>query len=109
MRSRSTSPHLSSAAAKAGRSVLQLDPATHYGGAWASHHLSEFRALLRGARPDGEQQPASGGAGASSSTAVGDARAAGLGAAAIYEASGAELGPSHEYNIDLAPKAWEWC
>lgn len=88
---------VAAAAAKAGRSVLQIDPADHYGGAWASHHLDELLALLA----------ASGGAGEDNGPLAGTAaaaRAAGLRGAALYQASGAELGPSHQYNIDLAPK-----
>lgn len=34
------------AASKAGHSVLQVDPATHYGGAWASLRLDELQAAL---------------------------------------------------------------
>jgi Rab proteins geranylgeranyltransferase component A len=34
------------AASKAGHSVLQVDPASHYGGAWASLRLDEFQAAL---------------------------------------------------------------
>ena len=78
--------------------MLQLEPAAHYGGAWASHHMAELAAMLRGAQPGGQLTSSGGGTAA-------DAEAASVSCAAVYEATGADLGPSHEYNIDLAPKA----
>lgn len=81
------------AAAKAGRSVLQLDPSAHYGGPWASYHLEEFMSLLEEFMSLLEEE------GTAAATA-----SAGVGGAAVYRQPGAELGPAHQYNLDLAPK-----
>ena len=108
------------AAAKAGRSVLQLDPSDSYGGSWASLHLAELQQLLLEGgggscggssaqetataadgtvaepgdypSPGQQQQPAA------------SAVAAGISGAAVWQQAGASLGPSSHYSLDLAPK-----
>ena len=84
------------AAAKAGHSVLQLDPAGHYGGAWASLRLGELADLLQEAAGCADGPTAEGGAGG--------AAAAGITGAAVWQRPGAELGPGGQYSCDLAPK-----
>ncbi len=120
-------PLLCSAAAKAGHSVLQLDPSDHYGGAWASLPLDELSGVLRdagadvgaltGAASQPGQQPdlqlPSGPAAANDGeqqesglmpTAPGAAAAAGIRDAQVWPRTGADLGPLRQYCLDLAPK-----
>ena len=79
------------AAAKAGKSVLQLDPAGHYGGAWAALTLHEFlSALGRTGEPDGLD-------------AVRSDVASRLSGSCVLRSPGAALGPAAAFNIDLSP------
>lgn len=67
--------------------MLQLDPSSHYGSAWASLRLDELAELLGG-----------GGSGG------GDAAAVGISGGELWRRPGAHLGPPNQYCLDLAPK-----
>ncbi len=82
-------PSARSAAAKAGRSVLQLDAGAHYGGAWATLRLDELLAELAAASAGA---PAAG-------------FAAPLAAPRAWRAPGAGLGAPRCFAADLAPRA----
>ena len=74
-------------AAKAGKKVLHMDTADFYGSHWTSHQLACFEKWCRM-----------------------HAHSAGplYHNAEVYKGSSADLGPSNEYNIDLAPKVLYW-
>jgi RAB protein geranylgeranyltransferase component A len=115
----------SRAAAKAGKSVLHLDAADYYGSHWASFQLDHF---LGWARSQVAAQQSNGSAApeehatlhtASQSYASADSRQPehqqweevpaepldGLYSnVEVHTAAEANLGPSREYNIDLAPR-----
>ena len=112
-----------SAAAKAGRTVLQLDPSDHYGGSWASLHLDELQRLLL--PPPTDEQCGDVGVpdgGQLAQRQLQDLAAAGIsgaevwqqqqrqrhpgggGAAAAAAAAAALLGDGGQYCLDLAPK-----
>ncbi|PRW45613.1 rab s geranylgeranyltransferase component A 2 [Chlorella sorokiniana] len=116
---------VAAAAAKAGRSVLQLDPCAHYGGAWASLRLNELETLLQpagdtaaaaAAEANGSGLVADGAASSSGSSDAGAdaaerqaeaaaaAAAAGIAGAEVWRRPGAELGAVQQYSLDLAPK-----
>ncbi|KAL4446312.1 hypothetical protein ABPG77_003119 [Micractinium sp. CCAP 211/92] len=123
---------VAAAAAKAGHSVLQLDPSDHYGGAWASLPLDELSGVLRDAGADvgalsgaasqpGQQpglqlrsEPAAANDGEQEDSglvpaAPGAAAAAGIRNAQVWRRTGADLGPVRQYCLDLAPKvAYGW-
>lgn len=69
--------------------MLQVDPAAHYGGPWASLHLDELRAALGAA---GAAQPP-----------LGDECAGALRGGRVREAPGAALGAPGAFVIDLSP------
>ena len=75
-------------ASKAGKKVLHIDTADFYGSHWASHQLGFFVKWCK-AHASGEGPLYSN--------------------AETYAAGEAELGPSNEYNIDLAPKVRLCC
>ena len=109
-----------SAAARAGKSVLQLDAAPRFGGGWATLNLEELVAWLTSAGSgnvdaDDSAQPAP-----SSSSSAGDVEEEGAGrlirlprprpgalrGASLLLAPGvtlASLGPARAYALDLAP------
>jgi RAB protein geranylgeranyltransferase component A len=70
--------------------VLQLDPGSRYGGAWATLHLDELLQEL---------------AEAGAAAGPGAEHAHSLTGACVLRRPGAALGPSREFNLDLAPKA----
>ena len=116
-RGRTRHPPACRAAAKAGHSVLQLDPSDHYGGAWASLPLDELAGLLQDAGADvgtptgaasqlGQQADSSSAADAGQQQGQGLslAAAAGIRGAQVWQRDSADLGPSRQYCLDLAPK-----
>lgn len=69
--------------------MLQLDPGACYGGAWATLHLDELLAALGSGpphTPDGLSPPLR------------------LSPGRVLRRPGAALGPSRDYNLDLAAK-----
>ncbi len=70
--------------------MLQLDPASCYGGAWASYRLADLLAALA-------QQHI---------TPSGSAHRIdpGYSNVELFSSRAADLGSFHEYNVDLAPK-----
>ena len=113
--------------------MLQIDPANHYGGSWASLNLDELLSLLRGGSQSRQQSgaggipsgrpsaaaaaaarsggPSAGGSGGGDAAAAAaeaateaEAAAALVHGAAVYSTPGSDLGPPQAYNIDLAPK-----
>ncbi|GAB4822847.1 hypothetical protein N2152v2_009893 [Parachlorella kessleri] len=89
---------VAAAAAKAGKSVLQLDAAGTYGGNWTSLSLQDFLATLGAAKSADEPAAATGPFRGCSTVAISGA--------AVLECPGLgdSLGPSSQYNIDLSPK-----
>ncbi len=69
--------------------MLQVDPAAHYGGPWASLRLDELRAALDRA--------------VASEAPLGDECAGALRSGRIIEAPNAQLSPPGAYVIDLSP------
>lgn len=87
-----TNISICSAAAKSGHSVLQIDPASHYGGAWASLRLDELRTALQAASTVN-----------GTNTSLGNDCAASLRPGRVLTRPAAALSPPSSYSLDLLP------
>lgn len=105
--------------------MLQLDPSNQYGGSWASLRLNEFADLLQSGGGNGTADGPANGAASEAAAVAAEAASSGSDSAEAAEAAAqqlaaagirgvgaevwrrpwAELGPAHQYSLDLAPKA----
>lgn len=102
------------AAAKAGRAVLHLDPSSHYGSAWGSfttEQLIDWAQQAVQQQTVFEQQASEQLAherAPEATTASSDDSGALYSNVQLYQQQ-EDLGPSRQYNIDLAAKASKAC
>lgn len=102
-----------SAAAKAGRAVLHLDPSSHYGSAWSTFTMEQFLDWAQRESQPTQQQttsephsfPQCAHDTTSNSQTSPHSGTAGLYSNFQIHQQQADLGSSRQYNIDLAAKA----